>query len=221
MGIRKIEFANNEYYHVFNRGVDKRIIFNSKDDLYYFFTRLATLNSTDSSPSAKDKRKNKKDEILPPEGGELVKIVAYCLLPNHFHLLLKQHTDKGISKFMQRLGTAYTKLFNEKYQRTGALFQGKFKANHITGDLGLPTLSTYVNLNYHHHKINPKTNLVKSSIFEYLGTELGESICDTNEIKDILTEVGGLASYQEYVKNTSIAFAENKGIILNSESFEF
>ena len=122
MGIRKIQFVNNEYYHVLNRGVDKRTIYESKEDMYYFFTRLATLNTTDNTSSSKDKRKNIKDEIVSDEGGELVSMVAYCLLPNHFHLLLKQNIEEGISKFMQRISTSYTKFFNEKYHRTGSLF---------------------------------------------------------------------------------------------------
>lgn len=221
MGIRKVQFVNNEYYHVFNRGVDKRTIYESTVDMYYFFTRLATLNTTDNSTSSKDKRKNIKAEIVLDEGDKLVGIVSYCLLPNHFHLLLKQHKAEGVSKFMQRIGTSYTKFFNEKYHRTGCLFQGKFKANHITGDLGLPTLSSYVNLNYYHHKINPKSNLVKSSIFEYLNTELGEKICDSEEIEKVLSEVGGLKYYKEYSKNASIAFAKNKSVTLNDEKFEF
>jgi REP element-mobilizing transposase RayT len=221
MGIRKIKFVNEEYYHVFNRGVDKRTIYESKEDLYHFFTRLATLNTTDNSTYSKDKRKNIKNEIILDNGDELVSIVAYCLLPNHFHLLLKQRTEDGVSKFMQRIGTSYTKFFNEKYQRSGSLFQGKFKANHVTGDLGLPTLSSYVNLNYYHHRINPGSNIVKSSIFEYLNTELGEKICDSSEIEKILSEVGGLDYYKEYSKNTSIVFAKNKGVILTGENFEF
>ena len=221
MGIRKIQFVNGEYYHIFNRGVDKRTIYESKEDLYYFFTRLATLNTTDNSTHSKDKRKNIKNEIILDNGDELVSIVAYCLLPNHFHLILKQQSEDGVSKFMQRIGTSYAKFFNEKYQRSGSLFQGKFKANHITGDLGLPTLSSYVNLNYYHHRINPGSNIVKSSIFEYLNTELGDKICDSSEINKILNEVGGLKYYKEYSKNSSIAFAKNKGVILIGENFEF
>jgi len=108
----------------------------------------------------------------------LVVVVAYALLPNHFHLLLKQNADKGIAKFMQKLGTSYTMFFNKQEGRSGALFQGKFKSNHLDGDFALPTLSAYVNLNHKHHKIDANNNLVKSSLSEYLGTDFSNGICD-------------------------------------------
>lgn len=166
MAIRKITFVEDQYYHVFNRGVDKRSIFKDTKDIQYFLNRLADLNIDDSGTkftTQRFKRKGEKIHFLDQQ--KLVSIVAYCLLPNHYHLILKQESENGISKFMQKLGTSHTMYFNAKYKRSGSLFQGKFKANMIDGDFGLPVLSVYVNLNYIHHKINPKTSLVKSSIF--------------------------------------------------------
>ncbi len=221
MAKRKIQFVNDDYYHVFNRGVDKRDIFTDKEELYFFFNRLHDLNSTDQSTKLKDVRKRNRNEPTFGEGDRLVKVVAYCLLPNHFHLLLKQTKDDGISKYMQRLGTSYVKFFNKKHERSGALFQGKFKATHLSGDFGLSTLSSYVNLNYKHHKIDAKTRMVKSSVFEYLGTELGNCLCDNNEIKNVLEEVGGLDNYKKLSKNASIAFAYNKNITLSEKDFEY
>ena len=141
MGIRSITFANGEYYHVFNRGVDKRIIYNTKEQQYFFFKRLQLLNTTDNRKYIANKRSRYKDKLIVADGDKLVSIVAYCLLPNHFHLLLKQKVDNGISQFMQRLGTSYTKFFNRQEDRSGSLFQGKFKATHLSGDFALPTLS--------------------------------------------------------------------------------
>ncbi len=230
MGIRKIPFVNGEYYHIFNRGVDKRVIFNNKQQQYFFFRRLRDLNTTDSSISTKNirnKTHTSQERALPvSETGKarsekLVSIVAYCLLPNHFHLLLKQQMDSGISNFMQRLGTSYTVFFNNQEKRTGRLFQGKFKATHLSGDYALPSVSSYVNLNYKHHRIAPERSLVKTSLFEYLGTELGESICKKEEINQIIQEVDGLDGYKNYLKQASIAFADNKNIFLNQNDFEF
>ncbi|PID83131.1 hypothetical protein CSB11_02950 [Candidatus Campbellbacteria bacterium] len=137
MAKRKIEFVENEYYHVFNRGVDKRIIFKDKGDLNYFFNRLSDLNSNLSSERNKQNANHRyrklKTEIRVSDQ-PLVSIISYCLLPNHFHLVLKQEAENGISKFMQKLGTSYTMYFNEKYKRTGSLFAGKFKAKHISSD---------------------------------------------------------------------------------------
>jgi hypothetical protein len=147
--------------------------------------------------------------------------VAYCLLPNHFHLLLKQNVEQGVSQFMQRLGTSYTMFFNQQEKRSGSLFQGKFKAKHLDGDFALPTLSAYINLNHKHHKIDLNKNLVKTSLFEYLGTTLDDSICEQTEIASIIRESNGINDYKKYIEQASIAFANNKNIILSSKDFEF
>jgi putative transposase len=207
MGTRNIIFANDEYYHIFNRGVDKRVIFEDRQQLYYFLSILKISNSIE--------RKN----LINTNDNELVDIVAYCLLPNHFHLILKQKVKNGVSLFMQKVGTSYTKYFNSRLERVGSLFQGKFKAKHINGYFALPVVSTYVNLNYKHHQINPKENLVKSSIFEFIDGDDG--LCDKNEIQGIIAECGGLDEYKNIVKNFSITFAENKGVSLNEKDFEF
>ena len=215
MSTRKNKFVKGQYYHVFNRGVDKRTIFETQDDLFYFFKRLIDLNTLDINNKLKSKRFYKSGKVFKePNNDVLVSIVAYCLLPNHFHLILKQESEGGISKFMQKLGTSYTVYFNNKHNRSGSLFQGKFKANLIDGDFGLPVLSVYVNLNYIHHRINPKISLVKSSIFEYLKKELGELACNKVEIQDVIGEIGTVKDYEEFVKNTSKVFGENKGLII-------
>jgi len=224
MSIRKIQFINDEYYHVFNRGVDKRIIFNTKEQQAYFLSRLRLLNTTDSRKYITNKRSRCKDKEILGEGESLVSIVAYCLLPNHFHLLLKQNVDNGISQFMQRLGTAYTMFFNQEEDRSGSLFQGKFKATHLSGGLALPVLSAYVNLNYVHHKINTNKNLVKSSLCEYLpdaGKACTKDICNQDEIINIINEVGGLLEYKKFIKSASKTFTDNKGNTVNLDDLEF
>ena len=221
MSIRKIPLVSGEYYHVFNRGVDKRKIFETQNDLYYFFKRLIDLNNAEPAFTLNNKRcKNSGDITIDKDSNYLVSIVAYCLLPNHFHLVLKQETENGISKFMQKLGTSYTMYFNQKYKRSGSLFQGKFKSNLIEGEFGLPVLSVYVNLNYIHHRIDPKSSLVKSSIFEYLGSELGDFVCNQEEIKSIVSEIGTLEEYQEFAKNTSKVFGENKGLVIKDTDLD-
>ena len=202
---------------MFNRGVDKRSIYSNKEQLYYFFKSLYLLNTTDQSSGQSLTRKS----LVSEDNVELVSIVAYALLPNHFHLLLKQEVDDGIAKFMQKLGTSYTMFFNKQENRSGALFQGKFKANHLSGDFALPVVSAYVNLNYKHHKINPNKQLIKTSLFEYFDEELGDRICNQDEIEAILAESGGLSEYKEMIKKSSISFADNKNILLSSDDFEF
>ena len=217
MSIRKINFVEGECYHVFNRGVDRRSIFESQDDLEYFFQRLIDLNIvvTDLKFNSKRYRKTGK-VVIDKKYKNLVSIISYCLLPNHFHLVLKQESEDGISKFMQKLGTSYTMYFNQKYKRSGSLFQGKFKANIIDGEFGLPVLSVYVNLNYIHHRINPKSSLVKSSIFEYTGEESRDLICNKDEVRGVIAEIGTVIEYKEFAKNTSKVFGENKCLILSN-----
>ncbi len=221
MGIRNIEFSNGEYYHVFNRGVDKRIIFNTKEQQEFFFNRMKLLNTTDSRKYIANKRSRYKDKTIIASGDQLVSIVAYCLLPNHYHLLLRQEIDNGISQFMQRLGTSYTMYFNQQEKRSGSLFQGKFKAKHLSGDFALPVVSAYVNLNYKHHKINPNLHLVKSSINEYIQPVLGKNICNEEIIQSIIAETGSLADYKMFIKKASLSFADNKDNPLTINDFEF
>ena len=165
MAIRKITFNQNDYYHVYNRGTDKRKIFLDKGDIYYFFDSIQICNSIEKFSNRGSSKNSRKINISKTKkSGKLVSIVAYCLLPNHYHFILKEETEGGISKFMQKLGTSYTKFFNNKYERTGVLFQGKFKAKEIDKD-HLSLTSVYVNLNYKHHKVDQKKGLTKSSVF--------------------------------------------------------
>ena len=224
MSIRNIEFANGEYYHVFNRGVDKRNIFSNKAQQHFFFNRMQVLNTTDSSKFFNNQRNKHKDSGIVGDGGQLVSVIAYSLLPNHYHLLLKQEVDNGISQFMQKLGTSYTMYFNQQEKRSGSLFQGKFKATHLSGDFALPTVSAYINLNYVHHKIDLNKNLVKSSLYNYLpdvGKACTNDICNQEEIENIVNETGGLSEYKRFIKNASITFSDKKGNIVNLNDFEF
>jgi len=77
----------------------------------------------------------------------LADLCAYCLMPNHFHLLICEKTEGGISRFMQKLMTGFTMYFNTRYERTGALFQGKYKASHVDNDRYLKYLLSYIHLN--------------------------------------------------------------------------
>ena len=210
---RRLEFYTEEYYHVFNRGTEKIQIFRDRGDLYYFFDSMFIANkifpNVNRYVSDRVRKKTKNDA---KKEEDLVLIIAYCLLPNHFHLILKERIEGGISKFMQKLGTSYTMYFNKKYERMGGLFQGKFKATHLDKGSALEFTSAYVNLNYKHHNVNPEKKLVKSSLFEYLGTEKGEWICNKNELDKIVKNgFGGAEGYKKYLKNQSKYFTERHG----------
>lgn len=157
---RKTHFANDHYYHIYNRGVDKRRIFLENKQYYRFIHDLYEFNDSDavtnlswrlhyyrSRESIVDYRFPTSIVPMVKKRKELVEIVCFCLMPNHFHLILKQLIEKGISKFMHKLGTGYANYFNEVQKRTGALFEGRFKSILIENDEYLMHLSRYIHLN--------------------------------------------------------------------------
>jgi putative transposase len=153
--MRPVPFTSGEFYHLYNRGVDKRRIFMSPAEYRRFIAYLFLLNDTERrridhlfDPSSNLATIWKAKPSGSFSGGDaLVAIGAYCLMPNHFHLYVTPVADDGISKFMQRLQTAYTMYFNEKYERSGALFQGTFKAEHVDNDIYAKYLFSYIHLN--------------------------------------------------------------------------
>jgi len=155
--MRNITFSKELFYHLYNRGVDKRTIFQSDNDRWRFLQALLLFNDenvTNNLLWQLEREKGKVNftvlrEFLAREGKErkpLVRIFTDCLMPNHFHLILKGIQDDGISRFMHKLGTGYTNYFNKKYDRAGSLFQGTFKAVPIETDLYLQHLLIYINV---------------------------------------------------------------------------
>ncbi len=163
--MQKPQFVNNHIYHIYNRGVEKRNVFIEDKNYLRFIHDLCEFNDTASAipsnvkfslrnpsqidstnlehclevePLNSEKRKTKKP---------LVEILAFCLMPNHYHLLVRQFVDNGVVKFMQKLGTGYTMYFNQKYERVGPLFQGRFKAVLLERDGHLLHLPYYIHLN--------------------------------------------------------------------------
>lgn len=144
MSIRKISFAPNEFYHIYNRGNSKQIIFHDKYD-YDRFIKLLFISNGQENFKIQFIRKN---NIYDTQRGKLlVGIGTYCLMPNHFHILLTQTENGSISKFMQKLSTAYSMYYNQKYKRTGSLFEGKFKSEYVGKDRYLKYLFSYIHLN--------------------------------------------------------------------------
>lgn len=147
MAKRRTPFAIEEWYHCYNRGVEKRIAFEDVRD-YHRFLELLYLGNDEFPLRRDDIGKYKFEEILKiPRGKKLVAIGAFCLMPNHFHLVLKEITDGGITKFMQKIGTAYTMYFNARHGRTGNLFIKPFKSRHIPDDRYFQHLINYVHCN--------------------------------------------------------------------------
>lgn len=149
---RNLNFSPGEYYHIYNRGSDKRKIFKDKVDYNRFILLLYYANGTDPVhlQTVKKEIKNLQGLTLKKEidrGETLVDIGAWCLMPNHFHILIKEKEAGGISKFLAKLSTGYTMYFNKRYDRVGPLLQGAFKAEHSKDDNYLKYLFSYIHLN--------------------------------------------------------------------------
>ena len=142
--------AVGEWYHCFNRGVDKRKVFQNKSDYERFLLLMYIGNGTHpvqtSHLQSNDFQDTLRDGAV-ERGEPLVEIGAYSLMPNHSHLILKEIRENGISRFMQKIFTGYTMYFNIKNERTGALFAGTYKSVRITDDRYLKQVVPYVHLN--------------------------------------------------------------------------
>ncbi|MEK7460156.1 MAG: transposase [Patescibacteria group bacterium] len=147
--IRNIDLSIGEYYHIYNRGTDKRTIFLNHHDYNRFKALLYACNSATPVDISKHFREGRSFvEIFEIDRGEtLVDIIAYCLMPNHFHFLIRERSEGGIQKFMMKLSTGYSMYFNNKNKRTGALFESRFKAKHADTDEYLKYLLAYIHLN--------------------------------------------------------------------------
>lgn len=185
---RKIIISENEYYHIYNRGVEKREIFIDDEDKERFVRLLFSANSS-TSVHLSNNKKLSLAEI--PRGETIVAVGAWCLMSNHFHLLLKEVKKDGISTFMKKLLTGYSMYFNKKYNRKGTLFEGPFNAKHLNTDNYLKYQYAYIHLNpvsmidsgWKQKKINNRKKAKEflstyhfSSFFDYLGNKRVESI---------------------------------------------
>jgi len=196
MSARKEAFTNGEFFHVYNRGVDKRIIFTDEHDIRRFFQSMVEFNAADPIGSLYENAFNKLGGETPKSRKRLVNIIAYCLNPNHFHIILEQLTDGGISEFMKRLGGGFTNYFNNRYKRSGALFQGVFKDVHIDTNEYLLHVSAYVNLNDRVHKLGGETPKLVESMSSW-GEYTNENIKGMCEKKIILEQFRNRDEYKE------------------------
>lgn len=146
----KREFATNEFYHLFSRGVDKRKIFMDKTDYLRFIHNLYEFNDTKPAPEfSRRQSKNvghRKSHMKQPQE-RLINIHAFVQMPNHYHLLVEQLIENGVTLFMKKLNIGYAKAFNLKQRRSGYLFQGRFKDVYVKNDTQLAHLICYIHAN--------------------------------------------------------------------------
>lgn len=190
-------FEEGEWYHCFTRGVDKRKTFLTTKD-YERFQELLYLSNAQETTHRSDLLQVLRNDIFKRERATLlVDIGAYALMPNHFHILIRERSEGSISSFMRRIGTAYTMYFNIKNERVGNLFVKPFRSKHITDDRHLRQAFSYVSINARslapasrRSSLNQADFLTEyrfSNYPDYMkGNERAESTIITSEAKDLL-----------------------------------
>lgn len=194
MPYRTIPFVDGEFYHLYNRGLNKQDIFTDKRYYSHFIKALFYYTIQSPKPKFSVYRRTK---IFPvDETKKIVNIISYCLMPNHFHLLVKQLKDGGISEFMRKFIHSYTKYRNVKYSRKGPIFQGMFKAVLVGSDEQLLHLSRYIHLNPLVSSLVKDLNQYEwSSYKEYVGTGVSGSTAK----EDILAFFKTPEKYKQFV----------------------
>lgn len=202
-------YIENGYYHIYNRGVEKRDIFIDTQDYKVFLKYLKEYLSP--PPNPKDQIKSfslrgstfKGVARLPKNYHGEIELVAYCLMPNHFHFLIKQNKKGLMKNFMQSLSTRYSIYFNKKYERVGSLFQGVYKAALIKEDPYLLHLSRYIHQNPLEY--TPDLTRAYSSYAEYQGKRKTKWIKTQSILsffnKSTLPELKKVNSYKDFVEN--------------------
>lgn len=206
MPYRKIVFTNEEIYHVFNRGIAKAPIFLSKRDYRRFLDLIDYYRHKDLPLSFSHYNR------LPPEeklifrekmskAPLLVEVLAYCLMPNHFHFLLKQLRNDGVPKMISNLENSYAKYFDIRHERTGALFQSMFKAIRMEDDNQILHVSRYIHLN---PSTSYLTEFERLSFYEW--SSFPYYIGEGNLMEDqfvnsdfVLKIIGGTKKYKKFV----------------------
>lgn len=207
-----------EHYHIYNRGTQKQSIFTSDDDKLRLLFLLLVLQGKTPIRNLNRVLKQSVQHRMLHISDELardvlinrnVELVAFCLMPNHFHLIIKEVEQGGLSKYMQRVQNAYTKYFNTKYEKSGHLFQGPYKSKLVTDDAYLMHLSAYV----HKNPLELMSNrwieeslegYYWSSLQDYIKQNRFKNLLTTGIILDRYLDEGGEKSYKKFVK-TSLA----------------
>lgn len=207
-------YSADSFYHLYNRGVEKRNIFLDEQDFTVFLSYLKTyllpkdltlLNSIISSSQSSPKDKSQALRLLKLNNfSEEIELHAFALLPNHFHLLVKQSAENSIDRFLNSLGTRYTQYFNSKYKRVGSLYQGVYKGVLVETDEQLLHLSRYIHLNPFVWLNEPVRNFQKiqlpSSLENYLGNRTFPWL-KTDQILSYFNKIDSHSSYYKFLED--------------------
>jgi len=215
MATKRPQLVNNEIYHIIFRGVSDTQIFKDKSDYYRAIFSIYEFNTTKPIEIRKCREARRKAKA---SGGLssadtrdlLVEILAFCFMPNHIHLLVKQLKDNGITQFMRKVGTGYATYFNKKYNRKGHLFQNRFQAVRIQDDNQLKIVFAYIHANpvsltepnWKENGIEDLDKIIKfledykwSSYLDYIGRKAFPSVTNRNLILEIMNGTEGCKEF--------------------------
>ena len=206
--------APGEYYHVFNRGMQKQLIFLTDTDRLRFLFLLFAFQGKNPiknvSREIKQSVQSSTLHIKPELKNEIlenrtVELVAFSLMPNHFHLLLCEKIEGGIAKYMQRVLTAYTKYFNIRHQKSGHLLQSSYKSVLAEDDRQLMHVSAYIHKNSRELKdwVGKEDKYPWSSCQDYVGENRWGKLLSTNIILDRYNEDKKSGTYRHFVETSS------------------
>lgn len=202
-------YVNNAFYHIYNRGVDKRTIFEDDQDYRVFLHLLKYYLSP------KNESINHPLEVVPNYSivrprpinnlNKEVELHAFCLMSNHFHLLIKQITKEAMTKLMRKLLTTYAMYFNKRHERVGHLFEGTYKAARVNSDNYILHLSRYIHLNSSELTGTNPVSYPYSSYAYYVGNKKADWVKTTFILKyfnksNLLSELKKFPSYKRFVE---------------------
>lgn len=217
------QYVENGYYHIYNRGVDKRTIFQTDDDYFVFMRFLKEYLLPLGHPQL-DLLSDINPRRAPINCFEDIDLIAYCLMPNHFHLLVKQKTKKGLEKFMRALATNYVMYFNRKYKRIGPLFQGRYKAALIDEDSYFTYISGYIHANpveliTRDGPLQKLEDYSFSSYPMYLGERNYEWVKPDDILSIFTNDSTKMSSYKQFVEDIAFNKKSKDGELTEEEVF--
>lgn len=198
--MRKIPFINGEWYHVYNRSVEEREVFLDEEDYLKFLRGLRDFNNKsyyEERAEMIEKYGWKELSTFLDKTKRVVDVAFYSVIPTHYHFILRQLIDNGISKFFHKNGTSYTNYFNKKYGHSGHIFQGPYNVVHIDNNDYLLWLSGYVNGNIEIHKLG-KSEDYRWSSFESILEVKENKILSGTEV--VLNQFKDTEKYKKFVK---------------------
>ena len=215
MGYRRVPFAYGEWYHCYSRGIDKRIVFTDERDAERFTELLYLANDTE--PIRRENFYHRKHEAILriPRTHPIVAIGAYSLMRNHYHLLIQEIEDNGISRFMQKVGTGYSMYFNEKHDRVGNVFVKPFRSKHVSTDTYLYRVAQYIHLNAveifeHSWKRGKVSNLIslQRKLEKYPFSSFPDYASDTQRVERNILDESARSVLIDRLPRFSVVLAE-------------